>query len=406
MRALAKLLMLAFAFAVPWEFSLELPEPFGPVARLAGLLLLLVAIPAVLQAGHLRRPGLIQWAVLALFLWFCCSFLWTVDQAATLERLRAYFQEMMIVWLAWELAETPHDLRWLLRAYIAGSWVLAIVTLANFASPEAIAAGQIRFFAEGLDPNDTARFLDLGFPLAALLVEGESHWPAKMLAICYLPLGAVAVLLTASRGGFIAATVAMAGSAVLLVHSRPRRIFAGFLAAPALSAVIWSIVPHETLERISTISEQLNGGTLNDRVNIWTQGWAAFAHAPLFGSGAGSFVSAAHLAPIDTAHNTALSILVGGGLCALFLAATIFVLAVRSVFTLRGPLFLGMATALLVWAITTLTASVEDNRSTWLLIAIIAAAGRLVEESPGAVTAFFPFLAQPPRRIEADSPIL
>ncbi len=36
----------------------------------------------------------------------------------------------MVVWLVWEFADTPADLRDLLRAYVAGSWVLAILTLA------------------------------------------------------------------------------------------------------------------------------------------------------------------------------------------------------------------------------------------------------------------------------------
>ncbi len=110
-------------------------------------LLLLAAIPAVLQAGRLRTPGALQWLVLALYLWFCCSYFWTIEPVATLDKMRAYFQEMMIVWLVWEFAESPRDLRALLRAYVAGSWVLAVLTLANFASPEAIAAGQIRFAA-------------------------------------------------------------------------------------------------------------------------------------------------------------------------------------------------------------------------------------------------------------------
>ena len=68
---------------------------------------------------------------------------------------------------------------------------------------------------------------------------------------------------------------------------------------------------HETLERITTIPEQLQGGDLNYRVNIWQAGWQAFVQAPFFGSGAGTFVHAARLAPEDTAHNTLLSI--GGG---------------------------------------------------------------------------------------------
>ncbi len=88
----------------------------------------------------------------------------------------------MIVWLVWEFAESAGDLRALLRAYVAGSWVLAVLTLANFASAEAMAAEQIRFAAAGQDPNDVARFLNLGFPLAALLVNSERRWPWRLLA--------------------------------------------------------------------------------------------------------------------------------------------------------------------------------------------------------------------------------
>jgi hypothetical protein len=72
----------------------------------------------------------------------------------------------MVVWLVWEFAESAEDLRDLLRAYVAGSWVLAVLTMANLGSAAAIAAGQIRFVAAGQDPNDLARFLDLGFPFA------------------------------------------------------------------------------------------------------------------------------------------------------------------------------------------------------------------------------------------------
>lgn len=393
MRRIVKSLLLVFAFAIPWEFSLEFGEPFGPVARMAGILLLLAAIPAILLAGRMRRPGPTQWTVLALFLWFCCSYFWTIDQAATLEKLRAFFQEMMAVWLVWEFAESPRDLRNLLRAYVAGSWVLAAVTLASFASPETAGGAQIRFFAEGLDPNDTARFLDLGFPLAALLVDGESRWPGRLLAWGYLPLGILAVLLTASRGGFVAAVVSVAGSAILLAWRHPRRALSGAIALPVLAASLWLIVPPETLERIATISEQLEGGDLNERVNIWAQGWQAFARAPVAGTGAGSFVSAAGLAPIDTAHNTALSIVVGGGICGLFLAVAILALAIRAILTLRGPLLVAMATALAVWMLTSLTASVEENRTTWLLFALIALAGRLAAEDPEKLDACFPAAA-------------
>jgi O-antigen ligase len=364
MRRIAWGLLLLFAFTIPWEYSLELGEPLGNIARVVGLLALLAAIPALLQAGHLRAPGAMQWLVLAFFLWLCCTYFWTIEPLETVARLRGYFQELMIIWLVWEFAEDAGDLRALLRVTVAGSWVLAALTVANFASAEAIANAQVRFAAIGQDPNDVARFLDLGFPLAALLLNSERRWPWRLLAAGYLPLGLLGVLLTASRGGFLAALVALLGSGLLLAYGHPKKVLAGALALPALAAALWFIVPRESFERLATIPEQLQGGDLNQRLNIWTAGWHAFVRAPFFGTGAGSFVSAAGLGPIDTAHNTVLSIAVSGGLVALFLATAIVAAAIWSITQTHGPLKWAMAVALLVWLTTSLVATVEESRTT------------------------------------------
>jgi len=407
MRRVASILLFVFAFAIPWEYSLDLGEPLGNVARIAGLLVLLAAVPAILQAGRIRTPHAFCWVTLALFLWFCVSCFWSIDAAASIVKLRAYFQEFMIVWLVWEFADTPADLRNLLRAAVAGSWVLAVLTLAAFRSPEAIAVGQIRFAAYGQDPNDVARFLDLGFPLAALLLHCERRWLFRLLALWFLPLGIVAVLLTASRSGFLAALVALAASLVILTQGHARRVAAVAYTVPPFLAALWLIVPRGTLERLATIPEQLQGGDLNQRLNIWSAGARAFAGAPLFGTGAGTFVAAAHTAPIDTAHNTVLSILVGGGLVALLLLSILVALAVRAALETRGPLRLALATCLLVWAITSLTFTVEENRTTWLLFGMVILAARLAEEDSGALADCFRSAprpaATPVRTLTAES---
>ena len=389
MRRAAWILLLLFAFTIPWEYSLDLGGLLGNAARIAGLLALLVAISAVLEAGRVRTPGAFWWFTLAFFLWFCGSYFWTIDPAATLEKIRGYFQETMIVWLMWEFVDTPADLRSLLRATVAGSWVLALLTLAASSSPEAIAAGQVRFAAYGQDPNEVARFLDLGFPLAALLVNCEHRWPPRLLSLGFFPLGILAVLLTASREGFLAAIIGLAGSAVLLTRGRARRVVAALFALPPFLAALWLIVPSGTLARLATIPEQLRVGDLNQRLDIWSAGWRAFAHAPILGTGAGSFVAAAHLSPIDTAHNTALSIAVSGGLCALFLATALVSLAIRCALQTHGPMRLALITSLLVWVLTSLVATVEENRTTWLLLAIVAVAGRLAWDDPAGLAACF-----------------
>jgi len=390
MRRIAWVLLLLFAFSVPWEYSLDLGAPFGNIARIAGLFLLIAAVPAVLQAGCFRRPGPLQWLTLAFYLWFCVSFFWTTVPDATLMKLRGYFQEMMIVWLIWEFGESARDVRNLMRAWLAGSWVLAALTIANFASFDPSSADQIRFAASGQDPNDVARFLDLGFPIAALLLDGRERWTGKLLAVGYLPIGIVCVLLTASRGGFLAAIVAMAGSAVLLIRRFRKGLLGAILALPVGAAAIWLMVPRETLERIASISVQLQNGDLNQRVNIWSAGWNAFLNAPFCGHGAGSFVAVARLAPIDTAHNTALSILVEGGLIALVLASGIVIFSVRSIFAIGGTLCIALMTSMAVWLISSLIGTVGESRTTWLLLAVIALSHRLTEEQPEQVEQQFP----------------
>jgi O-antigen ligase len=276
--------------------------------------------------------------------------------------------------------------------------VLALLTLANLGSVEATAAEQIRFVAQGQDPNDVARYLDLGLPLAALLLQCERRWPQRLLAMSYLPVGLLAVLLTASRGGFLAGLIALAGCAWLLCRGQPRFALAAAATLPVLAATAWFSVPYATIERLATIPEQLQGGDLNQRWAIWSAGWRAFERAPVLGSGAGSFVSAAGMNPLDTAHNTELSILVGGGLIALTLAAVIVALAARSALTTRGPLRLALATVLLVLLVAAQVDTVEENRVTWLLLGIVALAGRLACEQPQRLAACFAAWSASPER--------
>jgi O-antigen ligase len=243
--------------------------------------------------------------------------------------------------------------------------------------------------AEGQDPNDVARFLDLGFPLAALAFAAGTHWLVLLLAIGYMPVGLMAVLLTASRGGSSAALIAMMGSAILLVIWRPRAASLVFVGLAVTAGALWLFVPAESLDRLATIPEQVGAGDLNERLNIWVAGWHAFTLAPWRGYGAGSFTTAAGLAPGDTAHNTVMAVLVTGGL----LGASIFVAILASVAVAasrtKGLLRAALGTSLLVWLITSMVGSVEENRTTWLLFGMIAAAGRLEAEQPDAMQEIF-----------------
>ncbi|HEY2466679.1 MAG TPA: O-antigen ligase family protein [Terracidiphilus sp.] len=346
------------------------------------MVLLTVAILAVLQEGRMRKPGPLQWLALSLYLWFCCSYFWSIAPDSTGVKLRGYFQEMMLVWLVWELMETPDDLRNLMRVWLAGSWVLAILTLAGFALHDPASPDQIRFVAAGQDPNDVARFIDLGLPIAALLLDGNERRAGRLLAAGYIPLGFACVLLTASRSGFLVGIVALTGCGVILFKRNPRALLTGSWILPALGGAIWLVAPHETLLRLGTIAEQLQNADLNQRVSIWSSGWHAFLTAPIFGHGAGTFVTAARLAPEDTAHNTILSALVEEGLIALAVAGAIVAYSLKCLTMTAGALRKTLFTLMAAWLVGSLVGTVGESRTTWLLLAAVALAGRLADEAP------------------------
>ena len=379
MRRAAWGVLLLYVFAVPWEYSLELGPPLGNIARIIGIALLLATIHAVLKKGAIRRPSALHWATLSLYLWVCCSFFWTIDQAVTLERMRGTFQEMMVVWLAWELARDRSDLRVMVRAMVAGCWVLALLTVWNAVSPGA--GAQIRFAAAGQDPNDVARYLDLGFPLAAYLIDDDRRIASRVMAWCYFLLGGAAVLLTASRGGFVAALVALVGSAIVLWRRYRGVVLGTAWALPLGALAVWAAMPPEIMRRISSIPQELRGGNLNQRLNIWSAGWDAFKEAPVLGHGAGSFVTASGLSPIDTAHNTALSILVEMGVAGLILALLVLIFATRAALQARASMRGALVTALCVWLVSSAVGTTAESRTTWMLFAMAAVAGRLSAEN-------------------------
>ena len=386
MRAAARVLLILFAFCIPWEYSLDFAPPWGNIARLAGLTSLLVAIPAILQAGRTRAPGLLQWLSLLLFAWLCATYFWSIEPEVTLARLPGYLQELMIVWLVGEFVQSKDELCNILRAWLAGCAVLAGLTLGAAAALHSV--DQTRFFAAGQDPNDTARFLALGLPIAVLLAEwSEKAW-SRRLMLLYLPLGIVAIIATASRGGFITMLVALAGSGALMVRNRRIHSARALVVTAVVVTVGFLVIPRGSFVRIATIPEQLNGGGLNQRMSIWREGWRTFQQAPFLGHGAGTFVAAAGLAPIDTAHNTALSVLVEGGIAGLAIGIAVVGCCVTMACAVRGELRIALLSMLAAWAVASFVGTTGESRTTWLLFAVIAVAARLRQAGAGAHAEF------------------
>lgn len=376
MRGAARALLVVFVFAIPWQYSLDLGAPFGNVARMLGLMTALAAIAAVLQKLQFRKLKTVHWLTATLYLWFCASYFWTRTPHATLTHLRWYAQEMMLVWLIWEFTDSAEQLIRLMEAWLAGSWVLAALTIADFAVSTA-QPGPERFAATGQDPNDVARFLSFGLPVAALLLDRGARRIPRVMAFGYFPVGFGCVLLTGSRSGMVAGLAALGGCGALAMIRHPRAAALATVAVITAAALTVTAVPEGTIGRLSSVSELWRHGDLNQRVNIWSAGWRAFREAPIAGHGAGSFVEAAALGPDDTAHNTVLGLLVEGGLIALLLASGILASSFHAVVRSAEPFRMGLSVLMGIWVISSMVGTIGENRATWLLFGVATVSERL-----------------------------
>jgi len=236
---------------------------------------------------------------------------------------------------------------------------LAALTLANFRSVEALAGNQIRFVATGQDPNDVARFLDLAFPLAALLLHIERRWPWRLLALGYLLLGLAAVVLTASRGGFLAPFLRLAGCAFLLIRKHAKAVLAGALGWLALALSCGSQF-HVRPSNGCHNSIPAQGRRSHQRSNIWVAGWDAFARSPIL-NGRGLLCQRRAIEP--RGHGSQYSAVHCGGrrvVCALSgirhcgPGGSIGARHTRS-------LLVALLTVLLVWIVASFVDTVEEN---------------------------------------------
>ena len=108
----------------------------------------------------------------------------------------------------------------------------------------------------------------------------------------YLPLGLVAIGLTGSRGAMVATVAALSIVPLTLTRlSAGRKVAAGFLLL-IVGAVSVAFIPESSFQRFGSTKEEVEQGTLNGRLQIWTAGVHAFVQKPVLGYGAGGFDSA------------------------------------------------------------------------------------------------------------------
>lgn len=287
-----RVLLPVYAGVVPFgsgvTVPIGVPPPFNTVSTLIGLAAL-VALTAhlVLSPRSSRRlHGSIPMWLLFVGL-SAASFVWSVDPAATFDRFLILVSLASLYLVAVLAPVTPRDVARLTDGMVAGGFLASLYgfyLLLTGKLPEE-AAGLPRFATAGgvgdaSDPNITAAVLVVPFVLALSRALRVGSAPMRAMSSLAAAVMALGILLTASRGGMVAAAAAV----VALVAVDPRRGRIAFLSG---AVAIMTLLAGAALapEQFDRLGQPGSSG----RTNIWSVGVIACQEHCITGSGLNTF---------------------------------------------------------------------------------------------------------------------
>ncbi len=369
--------LLMFTLVLPIENVLVLPE-VGSLSVLTGIVMVAASVPAFVTRGNLwiRRQAVAVVLLAIYVLWALAGLLWSIDPPRTIVYATTFSQLLVFLVICWQVCTTEVHRSRLQTAYLIGCALAVLDGLRNFiVGNEAVFQ---RFAVSNTDPNDYALTLVLGIPMAWELFAAH-RGPARLLYVLFVPVALFAVILSASRGGALAAAVALLVFPIgfhWLDRAGKRILLFLFIAAVAVVPFVWSNIAEvasSNLERLSTLGSELAGGTLNDRATIWAAGMDAFTNRPVNGVGGGAFPTAIEaVAGIShPAHNSFVSVTVELGAVGLLLFSSIIVVAAIPLVRQLGPRTFPSLVMLAALLVGVMSLTWEFRKPTWLVIALM-----------------------------------
>lgn len=372
---------LLFVVSLPIENVAVIPV-VGSLGRLTGLIMLLTAIPLFLGRGGIRiRRMPVAIVFIGLYvLWSMAGLMWTIEPTSTTVYVTTFLQFFVFIAALWQVFGYGSGWRPIMQAYVIGCVLAVLDGVRNFA--EGNEAVFLRFAVSNTDPNEYALVLALGIPMAYELFRQGRRW-VRVVNLLLIPVLLVGIVLSSSRGGTIAAAVALLvfPFGLLTLDRFGRRVILallslGFVAVPFFWTEIASTVG-TNLERISTLGDELTSGTLNERSTIWLAGVDAFSVSPIVGAGGGTFPAAIQreVGMRQVAHNTFLSVAVEMGAIGLLLFVAILIIIAVPLLRLPRAVFVSAVILLATLLVGIAPLSWEFRKPLWLVLTVLMMMG-------------------------------
>jgi O-antigen ligase len=252
--------------------------------------------------------------------------------------------------------------------------------------------------------------LVLALPMAWFLASTSQRPLVRWICRSYLPVGLFSIALTASRGGMLAAFVALLIVPLTMTKLSPGRLAGaiGMLGLAGVLAVMY--VPDKVVERLASTGSSVQGLSLGGRFRLWVAGFHVFTQKPVFGWGTGTYklaITPEMGANAQVAHSSFMSLLVEQGAIGFFIYMVMLLAIFRAVLTL--PSFerrLGL-TLYATLIVSMLPLTWEHSKPAWVVMSLLVgmAATELRWPRPANPSPATPFRSMPRRDWRTARPV-
>ena len=307
-------LFTAVLYFRPYEY-LPLPQTLAFWIAIATLL---AFVPAQLglEGNLTARPREVN-----LVLLFCVTGLLSIPLAASPGEAWDTFNDpllkvvlMFIVMV--NVVRTERRLLWLLLLALSVGVVLSVGAINDFRAGRLYVGGdRIQGIIGNLfgNPNDLALYLVTTIPLAVALLYASRNVLGKLVYLTGAVLMVVGVILSFSRGGFLA----LLGMGSMLLWKLGRRNRLAVVIAVVVFAGVLALAPGSYFDRIASIADSSRDshGSMSARTDLLIRSAFIALHNPVFGVGMGNF----HIVSIKegVSHNAYTQVAAELGLAAL-----------------------------------------------------------------------------------------
>lgn len=238
--------------------------------------------------------------------------------------------------LAYKMSSSWRVMRGTLLVLVLCGLILSKAALSGYNAGERAAANTM------YDTNDLAYVLVTVLPLALGFFLTAKALRMKAFYAGVVGANLVAILLTASRGGFLGLLTEMVFVILFplrggkVSQQRIGRMFGALIVVGCLGAAIWPQLPQSTRQRLSTVLDlgsdyNLDPDNATSRGQIWKRGMTAAVKRPV-GYGVGSFamVDLKFNGRMEPPHNSFVQATVELGFLGLLLFARMYMLTWRA----------------------------------------------------------------------------